>query len=79
MVSGRPLLYLSLPGVAFILGVFWFRRRNKNRVDNKTDDDANGKAVKESPESITQRKVVNQNGKLPTVHGNGTVSKSKIH
>ncbi|XP_034490564.1 A-kinase anchor protein 1, mitochondrial [Drosophila innubila] len=76
MVSGRPLLYLSLPGVAFILGVFWFRRRNKNRVD-KNDDDANGKAVKESAEStmITQRKVT-QNGKLPTVHGNGTVSKS---
>lgn len=34
MVSGRPLLYLSLPGVAFILGVFWFRRRNKNRLEN---------------------------------------------
>lgn len=36
MVSGRPLLYLSLPGVAFILGVFWFRRRNKNRLDSDT-------------------------------------------
>uniref|UniRef100_A0A1B0B653 Tudor domain-containing protein n=1 Tax=Glossina palpalis gambiensis TaxID=67801 RepID=A0A1B0B653_9MUSC len=34
MVSGRPLLYLSLPGVAFILGVFWFRRRNKGRIEN---------------------------------------------
>ncbi|XP_054728713.1 A-kinase anchor protein 1, mitochondrial [Anastrepha obliqua] len=30
MVS-RPLLYMSLPGVVFILGVFWYRRRNKNR------------------------------------------------
>ncbi|XP_067634994.1 KH domain-containing protein akap-1 [Eurosta solidaginis] len=32
MVSGRPLLYLSLPGVVFILGVYWYRRRNKNRI-----------------------------------------------
>ncbi|XP_036319930.1 A-kinase anchor protein 1, mitochondrial [Rhagoletis pomonella] len=36
MVSGRPLLYLSLPGVVFILGVFWYRRRNKNRVIGDT-------------------------------------------
>lgn len=48
MVSGRPLLYLSLPGVAFILGVFWFRRRNKNRIENDADpksDKLNGKAI----------------------------------
>uniref|UniRef100_A0A1A9WAV1 Tudor domain-containing protein n=1 Tax=Glossina brevipalpis TaxID=37001 RepID=A0A1A9WAV1_9MUSC len=38
MVSGRPLLYLSLPGVAFILGVFWFRRRNKGRIENDAKD-----------------------------------------
>ncbi|KAL7743729.1 hypothetical protein ACLKA6_016790 [Drosophila palustris] len=78
MVSGRPLLYLSLPGVAFILGVFWFRRRNKNRVD-KNDDDANGKAVDNngSELSITQRKVngsLGVNGKLP--NGNGIATKS---
>ncbi|XP_058986608.1 A-kinase anchor protein 1, mitochondrial-like [Musca domestica] len=42
MVSGRPLLYLSLPGVAFILGVFWFRRRNKNRGENDTKKLGNG-------------------------------------
>lgn len=81
MVSGRPLLYLSLPGVAFILGVFWFRRRNKNRVD-KNDDDANaaaanGKPIKEALEPGTQRKAVNgvqsHNGKLPTGNGNGAV------
>jgi len=87
MVSGRPLLYLSLPGVAFILGVFWFRRRNKNRVD-KNDDDAtnavaNGKPVnKEAAEpAIGQRKVNGvqsslSNGKLPTGHGNGSATKS---
>ncbi|KAM8719529.1 hypothetical protein ACLKA7_005720 [Drosophila subpalustris] len=75
MVSGRPLLYLSLPGVAFILGVFWFRRRNKNRVD-KNDDDANGKAVDNNGTelSITQRKVNGVNGKLP--NGNGIATKS---
>lgn len=81
MVSGRPLLYLSLPGVAFILGVFWFRRRNKNRID-KNDDDANGaaangKPIKEAIEPGTQRKAVNgiqsHNGKLPTGNGNGAV------
>ncbi|XP_064554887.1 A-kinase anchor protein 1, mitochondrial [Drosophila montana] len=84
MVSGRPLLYLSLPGVAFILGVFWFRRRNKNRVD-KNDDDANavanGKPVKEAAEpGITQRKVngvQSLNGKLPTGNGNGTANATK--
>lgn len=42
MVSSRPLLYLSLPGVAFILGVFWFRRRNKNRLENDPKPQANG-------------------------------------
>ncbi|EDW05516.1 A-kinase anchor protein 1, mitochondrial [Drosophila mojavensis] len=81
MVSGRPLLYLSLPGVAFILGVFWFRRRNKNRID-KNDDDANGaaangKPIKEAIEPGTQRKTANgiqsQNGKLPAGNGNGAV------
>ncbi|KAM7347224.1 A-kinase anchor protein spoonbill [Cochliomyia hominivorax] len=47
MVSGRPLLYLSLPGVAFILGVFWFRRRNKNRLDNDTKKADGGGGEKE--------------------------------
>lgn len=27
MVSGRPLLYLSLPGLAIIIGLVWFRRK----------------------------------------------------
>lgn len=27
MVSGRPLLYLSLPGLALIIGLVWFRRK----------------------------------------------------
>ncbi|XP_049310759.1 A-kinase anchor protein 1, mitochondrial isoform X3 [Bactrocera dorsalis] len=38
MVSGRPLLYLSLPGVVFILGVYWYRRRNKNRSNGDTTE-----------------------------------------
>ena len=42
MVSSKPLLYLSLPGVAFILGVFWFRRRNKNRLDSDTKTENGG-------------------------------------
>lgn len=77
MVSGRPLLYLSVPGVAFILGVFWFRRRNKNRVD-KNDEDAAGnrKLYKEvaCESAILQRKSQSQNGKLPI--GNGNVNGS---
>ncbi|KAH8276637.1 hypothetical protein KR044_000616, partial [Drosophila immigrans] len=80
MVSGRPLLYLSLPGVAFILGVFWFRRRNKNRVDKNDDDNAaNGKTSSTLKEAaaepaITQRKVAS-NGKLP----NGSVASKSMN
>lgn len=33
MVSGRSLIYFSLPSVALLLGVFWFRGRNKNRIE----------------------------------------------
>ncbi|XP_016983421.1 A-kinase anchor protein 1, mitochondrial [Drosophila rhopaloa] len=67
MVSGRPLLYLSLPGVAFILGVFWFRRRNKNRLD-KPDDEDTSAIGKDSIEPTVQARKANgvvQNGKLP--------------
>lgn len=38
MVSGRPLLYLSLPGVVFILGVYWYRLRNKSRSNGDTTE-----------------------------------------
>ncbi|EDW81839.1 uncharacterized protein Dwil_GK25472 [Drosophila willistoni] len=68
MVSGRPLLYLSLPGVAFILGVFWFRRRNKNRLDKPDDDPTSSKSKDASviETSVTVRKVNGvANGKLP--------------
>ncbi|KAH8386426.1 hypothetical protein KR093_000418, partial [Drosophila rubida] len=86
MVSGRPLLYLSLPGVAFILGVFWFRRRNKNRVDKNDEDNtatavANGKpSVKEAgaEPAVQQRKVngvQSLNGKLP----NGSVATKSMN
>ncbi|XP_017051844.1 A-kinase anchor protein 1, mitochondrial [Drosophila ficusphila] len=84
MVSGRPLLYLSLPGVAFILGVFWFRRRNKNRLDKPDDEDTNGITGKDSSiEPAVQARKANgvlQNGKLPqqpaskSMNINGTVS-----
>ncbi|XP_068154867.1 A-kinase anchor protein 1, mitochondrial [Drosophila tropicalis] len=77
MVSGRPLLYLSLPGVAFILGVFWFRRRNKNRLD-KPDDDPTSSKTKDGSvieTSVTVRKVNGvANGKLP--QSSATSSKS---
>ncbi|XP_017064188.1 A-kinase anchor protein 1, mitochondrial [Drosophila eugracilis] len=82
MVSGRPLLYLSLPGVAFILGVFWFRRRNKNRLDKPDDDDTS--TIKDSSiePNVQARKAngVLQNGKLPqqaaskSMNINGTVA-----
>ncbi|XP_022222819.2 uncharacterized protein LOC111074373 isoform X1 [Drosophila obscura] len=69
MVSGRPLLYLSLPGVAFILGVFWFRRRNKNRLDKPDDEDNNAKESSGGVVSPLEARTANgslQNGKLPT-------------
>lgn len=83
MVSGRPLLYLSVPGVAFILGVFWFRRRNKNRVD-KNDEDAaagNGKLYTEvaCESAILQRKSQSQNGKLPTGNGIGNAATKSMN
>ncbi|XP_016923120.2 A-kinase anchor protein 1, mitochondrial [Drosophila suzukii] len=82
MVSSRPLLYLSLPGVAFILGVFWFRRRNKNRLDKPDDEDTS--AIKDSAiEPTLQARKANgvlQNGKLPqqpaskSMNINGTIA-----
>lgn len=61
MVPGRPLLYLSLPGVAFILGVFWFRRRNKNRKENGDDTDGKKDALqqKNDKEEITKSNIKN--------------------
>ncbi|XP_037931380.1 A-kinase anchor protein 1, mitochondrial [Teleopsis dalmanni] len=41
MGYGRPLLYMSLPGLAFILGVLWFRRRCKNLNDKKDESESN--------------------------------------
>ncbi|KAH8287725.1 hypothetical protein KR054_012007, partial [Drosophila jambulina] len=83
MVSGRPLLYLSLPGVAFILGVFWFRRRNKNRLD-KPDDEDTSTTVKDAAAAATTtselRKAngVLQNGKpvasSKSMNINGTIA-----
>ncbi|XP_030382079.1 A-kinase anchor protein 1, mitochondrial [Scaptodrosophila lebanonensis] len=86
MVSGRPLLYLSLPSVAVILGLFWFRRRNKNRNDDEaaTAKIAGSSGSKEVEEPAIQKCKTNgvqqqqkqpqqqQNGKLPT----GQASKS---
>ncbi|KAI8035449.1 A-kinase anchor protein 1, mitochondrial [Drosophila gunungcola] len=83
MVSGRPLLYLSLPGVAFILGVFWFRRRNKNRLDKPDDEDTSAIGKDSSIEPSVQARKANgvlQNGKLPqqqaskSMNINGTIA-----
>ncbi|XP_017852850.1 A-kinase anchor protein 1, mitochondrial isoform X2 [Drosophila busckii] len=82
MVSGRPLLYLSLPGVAFILGVFWFRRRNKNRLD-KSDDDANADASAKTVKEVndcTQRTVtanVSKSMNISSSSNNGDNSDEK--
>ncbi|KAH8339692.1 hypothetical protein KR074_009025, partial [Drosophila pseudoananassae] len=82
MVSGRPLLYLSLPGVAFILGVFWFRRRNKNRLDKPDDEDtpyAQAAPVEETVAEPRKANGVLLNGKLPqsaskSMNINGTIA-----
>lgn len=72
MVSGRPLLYLSLPGVAFILGVFWFRRRNKNRLDNDTKKASGGGGEKEHLSSNTNKKEIKEEPITKTM-ANGSV------
>ncbi|KAH8292713.1 hypothetical protein KR018_004163, partial [Drosophila ironensis] len=78
MVSGRPLLYLSLPGVAFILGVFWFRRRNKNRLDKPDDEDTAASNADLKEAAVEQRRAngVLQNGKLASksMNINGTIA-----
>lgn len=83
MVSGRPLLYLSLPGVAFILGVFWFRRRNKNRLDKPDDEDTSAlkdaATTTEAPVQARKANGVLQNGKQQPVASksmniNGTIA-----
>lgn len=88
MVSGRPLLYLSLPGVAFILGVFWFRRRNKNRLDKPDDEDNGTPYAQAAPveETVGEPRKANgvlQNGKLPqpatkSMNINGTIANGSI-
>lgn len=46
MVSGRPLLYLSLPSLAIIIGLVWFRRKKFIGFDS------GGKKSEENVESI---------------------------
>ncbi|KAH8259961.1 hypothetical protein KR038_001934, partial [Drosophila bunnanda] len=91
MVSGRPLLYLSLPGVAFILGVFWFRRRNKNRLDKPDDEDTStvkdaaaattvetrkANGVLQNGKPVASSKSMNINGTIANGNGNGNGSDS---
>lgn len=67
MLSGRPLLYLSLPGVAFILGVFWFRRRNKNRLESDTSN-----AIVSEEDNIfpdTQKGMKDEETKISVANG----------
>ncbi|XP_004520187.1 A-kinase anchor protein 1, mitochondrial isoform X2 [Ceratitis capitata] len=60
MVSGRPLLYMSLPGVVFILGVFWYRRRNKSRsMEDTTVEEPENINMKITKESSTPHAGVN--------------------
>ncbi|XP_075158582.1 A-kinase anchor protein spoonbill [Haematobia irritans] len=84
MVSGRPLLYLSLPGVAFILGVFWFRRRNKTRLDSDIKSVTGTKKSSQEPveaheDLITKSTKNSNNNAKPTptptksMNINGTV------
>ncbi|XP_011195171.1 A-kinase anchor protein 1, mitochondrial [Zeugodacus cucurbitae] len=71
MVSGRPLLYLSLPGVVFILGVYWYRRRNKNRSNGGTiDNEQENLSAHNSKESTNQHingsLIQNKSNPLPS-------------
>lgn len=71
MVSGRPLLYLSLPGVAFILGVFWFRRRNKNRLESDTKKASGGGGEQEL---LANNKTEVSEEIIPKTTANGSVN-----
>lgn len=54
MVSGRPLLYLSLPSLAIIIGLVWFRRKKFIGFDSggKTPADENSECVEKADKSI---------------------------
>lgn len=54
MVSGRPLLYLSLPSLAIIIGLVWFRRKKFIGFDSggKTAADENSECVEKADKSI---------------------------
>lgn len=54
MVSGRPLLFLSLPGLALIIGLVWFRR--KKIVGFDTGGKSNTSAGIESTETTDDNK-----------------------
>lgn len=54
MVTGRPLLYLSLPSLAIIIGLVWFRRKKFIGFDSggKTPADENSECVEKADKSI---------------------------
>lgn len=67
-IRSRPLLYFTLPGVAFIMGVFWLRRRNKVRCGDMGKDE-NKEEVKDTtncstPNNHKQTNSLNINGSI---------------
>lgn len=78
MVSGRPLLYLSLPGVAFILGVFWFRRRNKNRLENDTTTASSSSSVGGEKQLLASNKTDVTEELITKTTANGSVKNHAV-
>uniref|UniRef100_A0A182SBU5 Uncharacterized protein n=1 Tax=Anopheles maculatus TaxID=74869 RepID=A0A182SBU5_9DIPT len=52
MIAGRPLLFLSLPSLALIVGLVWYRRKFKPDAG-----DRGGEKSKECESAITSRGV----------------------
>lgn len=83
MVPSRPLLYLTVPGIALMLGLIWFRRRKtvhcdntggKKQKDNLMNDTApnniaNGKLKSSKSWEITKRGLEDCEGNVESKFG----------
>ncbi|KAL5275882.1 AKAP1 family protein [Megaselia abdita] len=75
-IRSRPLLYFTLPGVAFIMGVFWLRRRNKVRCGDMGKDE-NKEDVKDTTTPNNNHKQTNGSCKTNSLNINGSVDPQK--
>lgn len=77
-LRSRPILYFTLPGVAFIMGVIWLRRRNKVRCGDMGKDEN----TEDVPSSNTNNNLKQTNGSCKTssntLNINGTIGNKNL-